>query len=292
MYNVERKELFKKTLTKRYAIPFAKICDISEAMETRLDKDISEFTDDEVIELLKSFDNEHMKTVTSYKFTLSRYTKWCRNNGYSSAPNAYNHITREQMLSSVNTSKSLSYDDVINAIHLLSNPSDRAVLWCILYGINGLFSIDILSLKEEDIFGNTVATTSGKLVELPNEAIKDIRESCNTYVYYAKKRPWKFDPYDDHMFKKRIWSKEDSYNRDRNRVKNKLKTISELIGKDMNPTQIRQAGIVHFIQKIIQDNPGLDSYTVFNHPDFLKVKEQYDLTGTNRSVRYGYMHLI
>lgn len=292
MYNEDRKELFKKTLTKRYAVMFAQICNGSEDLEKELDKDVAEFTDDEVVRLLKSFKKGNLNAVTSYKFILSQYTKWCRDNGYSSAQNAYNHITREQVLSTINTKDSLSYDDVISAIHLLTNPSDRAVLWCILYGIKGLCCRDILDLKEEHISGNTVTTTSGKLVELPNEAIEDIHDACNTYIYYAKRRPWKFDPYDDHMFKKRIWSREDSYDRDRNRIKNKMKTISGIVGRDMNPTQIRRAGFIHFIRKIIHDNPGLNSYTVFDHPDFLKVKEQYDLEESNPTVRSIYGHLI
>lgn len=292
MYNVERKELFKSSIPRHYANLFTRVCKICGPLEEKFGKDISDFTDEEVIELLKSFQSTDLNGIINIRGSLKLYNKWCRDNGYTSALNAYNHITREQLLSTVEKPDNLVYSDVTKVIRTLSNPSDRAFLWCLLYGINGHHSEDILGIREEDISGDTITTVSGKKVTLPLDAISDIRKSCNTYVYYGQKRRWDYDPLDDHMLKKRNWSLEETEKRAGDRMTRKMDLINRITGLKYTRSMVKMAGFLHFVRKIIQDNPDLDSWTVFEHPDFIKVKNQYDLSDRYASLRSRYRYMI
>ena len=143
MYNQELKERYRKekeSYTTVSAYYFSSLFKRTEPFEEQLDKDASNFTTYEIINMYKTLAIMSLDTIATMNSNLSMYTQWCiQENLVNDYQNHYLEITRDMMASFVNKlamdKKVVSREQVLDWCQQLPNPSDSFCLLGLFEGI-------------------------------------------------------------------------------------------------------------------------------------------------------------
>ena len=196
MYNEELKRQYLEQANERYGQlnNLVLYFGLTEDMEKKLGKDISQFSLVEITEFYKSLCTPSELYIGSINSQLSMYTRWCINQAI--VPDNQNHfdeVNTEIYLMCVNKNVYRSYfitkDELLVLINggKIPNVSDAFMILAFFEGICGAGYEELLSIRPEDIAGNKihlhgkkkrVLTISDKLIELAYE-------SAETYQVYT-----------------------------------------------------------------------------------------------------------
>lgn len=271
MYNEERKLQYLKESVNRYeSIEYTVTTyfKATENMETILDKDISQFTLNEIISLYKSFCTPSEWYIRTINSQLSQYTTWCqKQNILTDNQNHFAEIDTNLIYQCLNTTliemQYITREQLYNIVNSgqINNISDCFLLLSCFEGICGKEYTDILNIRPKDIKGNMVTLHSGKTLEVDSKFVSVALQSAGQYTFYLgllgdKER--QFDLSDDRCFKR--------YRRDitaENEVFVVIKRFNKLKQLFNSPAlsskALMESGRIDFIKKLMKKhNCGLN----------------------------------
>ena len=145
----------------------------TEKFERTKGKDVSTFTKEEILEMLKAKKYRAIYSVQNMTVLLKHYTEYVKGMGRESIEyNNYKDITKDEMQACLdeNTVNSLilSREDVNDIQDNMLNYTDKAILECLFSGIAGHHLTDLTSLSYKSLNQKTkqLRLTDGKIVPI------------------------------------------------------------------------------------------------------------------------------
>lgn len=190
MYNESLKEGFIKdymrtrvvALTSLYSL-FRKI----EPYEQALDKDCSEFTEEEILHMYREFQARSHNVLLNYNVILKAYCAWKRH--YHGLENdiAYENITTEiaKTLIPEDAKRVLTRDEVTEIEDQLYNWTDRAIIEALFEGLSGnsmrdLTGVELGMIDEKE---KQLVLPDGRVFDLSDRLCDMLIKACNEYEY-------------------------------------------------------------------------------------------------------------
>jgi len=164
-------------------------------LEDKLDKDLSCFVHDEIIDYLTEIHSSSDVTLRAYVSVVRGYCRWCLDNGYTNAQlGEWESITPAEINDCafyVNSGSYITREQLDQYVNGLINPCDQFMLYAFYEGLSGLFYEDVWGLTADRIngFQKEVILSSGAVVGVSRELIACAHESINTYVYQIYRAP-------------------------------------------------------------------------------------------------------
>lgn len=290
MYNQDLKLRYKQekeSYTTVAAYYFNSLFKKTEPFEESLDKDISNFTTYEIINMYKTLSIMSLDTISTMNSNLSMYTQWCiQQNLVNDFQNHFLEINREMMASFVNkyamNQKVVSRDKIIEWCNQMPNPSDAFCLLALFEGLKGSGYLEIAYARMEDFENNVFTSYQRRQIEVSNELINFAILSNETLEYQSITREMKHSV--DLIDNGRIIKDYPNVRANeslpilRRRIQTKLVRIFDYLGilNWMNGNDVRMSGVIH----LINSNSKKMNVTgkQYLYGDGLKeIKKQYDL---------------
>lgn len=279
----EEKESYTTVATYYFNSLFKK----TEPFEESLNKDISNFTTYEIVDMYKTLSIMSLDTISTMNSNLSMYTQWCiQQNLVNDFQNHFLEINREMMVSFVNkyamNQKVVSRDKIIEWCNQMPNPSDAFCLLALFEGIKGSGYLEIAYARMEDFENNVFTSYQGRQIKISDELVNFAILSNETLEYQSITREMKHSV--DLVDNGRIIKDYPNVRANeslpilRRRIQTKLVRIFDYLGilNWMNGNDVRMSGVIH----LINSNSKKMNVTgkQYLYGDGLKeIKKQYDL---------------
>lgn len=290
MYNQDLKLRYKQekeSYTTVAAYYFSSLFKRTEPFEEQLDKDISNFTTYEIINMYKTLSIMSLDTISTMNSNLSMYTQWCiQQNLVNDFQNHFLEINREMMASFVNkyamNQKVVSRDKIIEWCNQMPNPSDAFCLLALFEGLKGSGYLEIAYAKIEDFNDNIFTSYKGRQIKVSNELINFAILSDETLEYQSITREMKHtvNLIDNGKIIKDYPNvrANESLPTLRRRIQTKLIRIFDYLGilKWMNGNDIRMSGVVDLIN-FNSKQLGITGKQYIYGDGLKEIKNQYDL---------------
>ena len=283
MYNKERKLTYideTKEDKKTYEQVMKATFDNTSKMECELDKDISTFTQEEIIEFYKSLNTTSLERLLVVDNNIKRYAKWCVEKGINdNSDYHYSSIDINVIKTCTNERANIiSREDLIKEISILPNVSDRFLCLALFEGISGTGYNELIGLKM-DAFEKQ-GEKYGYVVHLPNrdlgvsEYLVDLaKESATTdrLYMYAEGLSFVTREYQksDNIIKYVAQSFSESDRAKTIRVQNKLLRIQQYLGNPaISKIGLMESGRVDMVRNLAaQDGQKSFELVIKNHDD-------------------------
>lgn len=289
MYNQELKERYRKekeSYTTVSTYYFSSLFKRTEPFEESLNKDISNFTTYEIINMYKTLAIMSLDTIATMNSNLSMYTQWCiQENLVNDYQNHFLEIDRDMMVSFVNKlamdKKIVSRKQIIEWCQQLPNPSDSFCLLGLFEGIRGGGYLELAFAKIEDFHDNTFIAYNGREIKVSSTLIEYAEQSNETLDYQSISKS---------MVKEVTLSENGRIIKDypnvrrseslpvlRRRTQSRLARIFNYIGilEYMNGNDIRMSGIVEMSNNRSKEL-GISSKEYIYGIGIEEIKKQYD----------------
>ena len=193
MYNQELKERYRKekeSYTTVSAYYFSSLFKRTEPFEEQLNKDASNFTTYEIINMYKTLAIMSLDTIVTMNSNLSMYTQWCiQQNLVNDYQNHYLEMTRDMLASFINKlamdKKVVSRKQILDWCQQLPNPSDSFCLLGLFEGIRGGGYLELALAKIEDFHDNTFTAYNGREIKVSTTLIEYAKLSNETLEYQS-----------------------------------------------------------------------------------------------------------
>lgn len=304
MYNEELKQKFIDTQADSMKNMIKSIFVASETLENEKDKDIAEFTVDEIFAMFHQIGSKTYRSLYLKKTYLANYVDFYQENKHVHAENNYRNISVNDLLEfakeNMSNRKCLSRSDILALIEKLPNAIDQFFILALYEGIKGDKYSDLLSLKMSDIDKETLTATlsSGKKIKISKELYECARKAAAQEEYIPVKNI--FEPQRrvirlenvPEIFRVRnntgLSAKDDSeidVKKKADRVSKKMYQIKACLGcKDLSISRIFLSGFATKLMSI-QTYYGL---TYMELEDKEEVKELIDRYGFSKE-RYSHI---
>lgn len=159
MYNENMKEGFIKDYMRTRVVAQTSLYSLFrkvEPYEQKLNKDCSEFTEEDILKMYKEFEARSHNVLLNYNVILKAYCAWKKH--YHGLENdiAYENITIEMVraLISDDAKKVLTREEITEIEDQLYNWSDKAIVELLFVGVAGKNMEDMYSISEECVKGD------------------------------------------------------------------------------------------------------------------------------------------
>ena len=289
MYNQELKERYwkeKVTYTTTAPYHFSALFKRTEPFETELDKDISNFSTYEIINMYKTLSISSINTIANMNSSLSLYTQWCiQENLVADFQNHFLEIDREMMGTFINKiamdNKVVSRQTVLGWCGNLPNPSDSFILLALFEGAKGAGYQEITKATINDFDDNTLTLYTGRKIKVSDELIEYAKESNETLIYYSMTKAMEHTSplVENGRIIKDYPSvrKEETQQSARRRTMSKLTRAFEYLGINnwMTGTDIRMSGMIYLIN-LRSKELGITGREYIYGIGIEEIKQQYD----------------
>ena len=287
MYQKEMKEGFCESYLRSRIIQktslyglFRKI----EPYEEKLQKDISEFTKDELIAMYKDMKSRSVYTLMNNNVVLKAYCAWKKYYHGVANESACEDITIDDLKPCVdkNASKLLSREEIIEIEDQLLNATDAAIIECLFQGIAGPSMKDITELNDNmlDTTNKCLVFPDGRMLEITDRLCQLLSDAFQEEVYicYGQTMKEKRLQGRGKLFKKRDNEHaEDSDDKRFRAVYRKIMVVRDYVGvKELTMKGIAASGFVHGLRENL-------SRTGLGLKEFLQTKD-----GEKLMDRYGF----
>ena len=290
MYNQELKERYRKekesytTVSSHY---FSSLFKKTESFEEQLNKDASNFTTYEIINMYKTLAIMSLDTIVTMNSNLSMYTQWCiQENLVNDYQNHYLEISRDMMASFVNKlamdKKVVSRAQILDWCQQLPNPSDSFCLLGLFEGIRGGGYLELAFAKIDDFHDNIFTAYNGREIKVSSTLVEYAQLSNETLDYQSISQ---------NMTKEvtlidngRIIKDYPNVRRSeslpilRRRTQSRLARIFDYMGilEYMNGNDIRMSGVIEMINSRCKEL-GISGRDYVYGIGIEEIKKQYDL---------------
>ncbi|MFS0560484.1 site-specific integrase [Terribacillus sp. 179-K 1B1 HS] len=196
LYNYEMKKAFFEHLKQTYNEETVKVYMHSlkraEEMESFLDKDLSTFTEQQILEVIMAGDHASETAARSALTHLRSYINWAIQNGLTSSNiNMADRITTNHLQTAISHNKKfhITEKDLNELENNLINAQDRVVVRLIFEGVFGRQFAELRNLKKGDIneIDNSILLTDLKKeqrkITVSSKCMQTIREALEEDMY-------------------------------------------------------------------------------------------------------------
>lgn len=192
-YNKDIKEEYIAIKEKETLMPknFLKILfNQSAEFEYKLDKDISNFTVEEIMEFYKACNRKSVESISVIHSSLNMYTIWClTKNLVIDFQNHYSEISKDKYSTCVNTMyKKLSYityDTIKEWLKEIVNVADQFLILALFEGLSGDNYKEINELYYSDFNDLNVHLCTGRTIKVSKELKELARQAAEEIHYYT-----------------------------------------------------------------------------------------------------------
>lgn len=177
MYKKETKEGFIRDYMRSRVVAKTSLYSLfkkTAPFEDQLDKDCSQFTEEEILNMYKEFRARSKFTVFNYNAILKAYCAWVQY--YHGLQNdiAYNNITTDMIAPLIpkDANKLLSREEITEIEDQLYNYADKAVVELLFIGVAGKNMEDIYAVTSECVQGDALVV-NGKTFPM-SERLKEL----------------------------------------------------------------------------------------------------------------------
>lgn len=135
----------------------------TEEFENKLNKDVSEFNQEEAVDMLRKFNLKSPNSLLNYIIILKHYSRWATQ---KIGINAYEFLGKNDAVNLINKDRNilLSRSDLDDIEDNLLNWSDKAIVELLWEGVSGKGMIDLFSVSESCIYGNKLNVNNKEYV--------------------------------------------------------------------------------------------------------------------------------
>lgn len=176
MFNSDIKESFIKDYMRSRVIARTSLYSLlrkTEPFEERYEKDCSQFTQDEVLEMYKEFKSKSVYVLLNYNTILKAYCAWKRYYCKEQTTESYNNITIELLKPCIpyDANKFLSREEITEIENQLYNWTDKCILEALWEGLSGPSMLDLVSINESMVDSNekTLYFPDGRVIQLTDK---------------------------------------------------------------------------------------------------------------------------
>ena len=180
-------ENYSTSMFAQYITIFKKSKDIEEYFK----KDLYDFSEDQVLRLLKTFRSKTYNSVTNKYSLIKTYMEIAKGNnkGLVTVPTGMLLTASKIQETICNFAQEIRYctrTELEEAVEKLTNPADKVIFLLLFEGVAGNRYSDLLNLKVEDVNleERYLITPSNKRVEFSSYTAKVLKESFEEDTYY------------------------------------------------------------------------------------------------------------
>lgn len=167
MYNQKEKEGFIEDYMRSRVVAKTSLYSLfrkTELYEEKHGKDCSQFTEDEIIEMYKSFGARSHRVLLNYNVILKAYCAWQKYYRGLDVSTGYDNITTNMMRSFVpaDVQRMLSREEITEIEDQLLNAADKAIVELLFEGISGKNMEDIYAVSAECVKRNVLEVNGKK----------------------------------------------------------------------------------------------------------------------------------
>lgn len=161
-----------------------------EQTEIELNKDLCDFTTDEIISYYKLSNLTSYESLNVINNLFSQYTQWCLQNSLvKDNQNHYLEMTPSLINKCLNKAlikqRIISKDTLYKWVDSLVNPRDRFVFLCLFeFGRSADF-VEISNAEIYDLKGNDLTLCTGRTVKISDKLKEVIHDCVKATTYYA-----------------------------------------------------------------------------------------------------------
>lgn len=294
IYNQKQKESFIKYYQEDSDNPYVRnIFKATRADEEYKQKDICEFTEKEIIAVLKGFNTTSINSLRVKTSILRTYATWCEANGYIlNNMNCFNNLYGKDIEDCVNKhakqSKLISFECLLEYCHQLLNPIDKFIICAIFEGIRGKKQdlIDLTSLRSKDLHKDYFDLNDRK-IKVPSYLYELAIASVETYTYTTARGQEKklFDC--DYVFKPKFNYKTINGFEEDNivRIRKRMAIIKSMLeAPEMTTSSLYYSGMIYYMGQIAIEK-NMEILDVIKEPEYEEIKEKYQITLPDFAVR-------
>lgn len=175
MYNKEAKAEFIKDYMRSRVVAFTSLTGLfkkTEGYEQKLNKDCSQFTEEEALDMYRNFGAKSVSVLENYNVHLKRYTALRLYTKQISGENVYQNISKDTLKGCIDPEiqKQLyvtreELDDIENE---LFNYTDKAIVEALWHGISGKSMRDLVSLERKMFSDNkrSLIFPDGRIIKI------------------------------------------------------------------------------------------------------------------------------
>jgi len=274
--------------------------------EEHFNKDLCDFIEPEIKEFLSALSISSLNSLNSRCSIIRTYTQWCIENSLSvDNINHYDSIKMEDLKECLNPflvkKMVLTLEELDEAVSGCVNTCDKALLYCLFFGICGKKGEEISSLIVEDIdILEGFVRSNGRILHIPKYVLRIFNESCETYKYITGENLDKeiiFDKEDKCVFKRRNNTTVNTQDNAFIRMKSRLEKIRKDNGNYIALTvpRLRNSGVIWDMNKYFDsfDSYDKEPFHDENVREIFKIHEmRFPAIKTSFDNRFGpYLHL-
>ena len=299
MYNAEQKNEYLESiryrnlsLSKWLIRTFEYVSD----MESKLNKDISEWTSNEIISYYKLMSTSSLLSLQWTQCQLKLYSNWCFDKHLLSDNQVhYEEIDLNILESCINRGLQqagiLSRKELESMLNTLLNPRDKCLAYAFFEGIKGKLYSELVELNMNQVHGNELHLQT-RTIPVSSAFIDLMKESTDEYIYTSyggKTKEFSFRSDDQKVFKDIMDRGIPDEKRKRQRLYSNIMRIRDYIGNpSINATSLMESGRIDMIQKLIEKNKGMDLAELLNkYKDEISNKYGKIYSTTRYILQYG-----
>lgn len=288
MYNQSIKEEYLVSKSKSIQYILSNIFVKSEIYEETKEKDICNFTENEILEFLTGFASISLNTIASYTSLLRSYTQWCCDNNINgNYINHFNMITLKMMNNCINkiveNEKIISFEELHKVMKDIVNVCDKALIYSIFYGICGKDCVELTEIRSNDIDMNNqkIKLSTEREICIPIDLCYMLRYSCDTYDYIltssGRLDSLSLDINDKSPFKRRSNARYSTQDKARLRIISRLIKLREDTGCiALTIDRLKNSGIIYHIKKAMKNNTELNKENIYKSREMQEILKQYN----------------
>lgn len=292
MYQKEMKEGFIKDYMRTRVVAQTSLYSLFrkvEPYEQKLNKDCSEFAEEEILHMYKEFGARSHYVLLNYNVILKAYCAWKKH--YHGLENdiVYDNITIDMAkeLISEDAKRVLTREEVIEIEDQLYNFTDQAIIELLFEGISGnsmrdLASIELSMIDEKE---KLLTLPDGRVFDLTDRLCDLLIKACNEYEYIC---------YGDTLKVKKLFGGKGIYKERDNAhaadsddkffrwVYRKIMSCRKFVGIDnLTMKNLQTAGMAHYL-RIGIERTGLGIKEFLLTADGQKLMDKYNYFSEHR----------
>lgn len=297
MYNYTQKDryietrLLESSYTKeQLELVFCK----TEPYEKELDKDICDFSLQEIIDMYKRMNFSSFFTIANYHKFLRTYAIWCLSEKLiADNQNHFTELNSIDLPKYINKlaidNKIFSRDQLLNVITQLKNPKDQFILIALFEIGKSKDFQDIIHARIEDInYSTNTIKLNGRIAEVSNEFIHYAKVANETLEYEGAKGKILPLVENGRIVKNNYNTMSESDFNEGRRIYMTVKRVMENLGlsKWITPNSLVESGKIHLINTIVEKE-NITVKDFFTTQSLVKiVEEQYNCKLYNKAKGY------
>lgn len=266
MYQSETKESFIKDYMRSRVVAQTSLYSLfrkTEKYEESLEKDCSQFTQDEILKMYEEFQAKSVYVLLNYNVILKAYCAWKKYYHNLETEIAYENITRNMLEPLIPKRNVLSREDVTDIEDQLYNWTDKAIIEALFEGLSGNSMKDLVSVEENmiDHQNKQLIFPDGRVFDLTDKLYTLLIKACDEteYVCYGSTLRVKQLIGSGRLYKERdnahAMDSDDKYFR---WVYRKVQNARKHVGIDnLTMKNLAAAGLIYYLRKGM-DTTGLE----------------------------------